>query len=244
MKVALVHDWLTGMRGGERVLERIAPCTGAPSTRWLEARSVSTTIESHPSSPRSCSACRCRARYRWFLPLSPRHRVVRPLGYDVVISTVTRRRERDHGVRHVPSELRLHTHALRLDSSTPTSRPGVPWPLSWYVRRTCERLRAGTGDERRPMLLADSAHVAERIRRHWAVRRSALSAADVERFACPAHRDAGVQGTSCWPGLRPYKRADSRSRLRPLGQRVMVTGAGRTSRGCGDRSAGTEFRGW
>src|SRR6185369_8893793 len=24
MRVALVHDWLTGMRGGERVLERIA----------------------------------------------------------------------------------------------------------------------------------------------------------------------------------------------------------------------------
>ena len=23
-RVALVHDWLTGMRGGERVLERIA----------------------------------------------------------------------------------------------------------------------------------------------------------------------------------------------------------------------------
>ena len=24
MKVALVHDWLTGMRGGEKVFERIA----------------------------------------------------------------------------------------------------------------------------------------------------------------------------------------------------------------------------
>ena len=24
MKIALVHDWLTGMRGGERVLERVA----------------------------------------------------------------------------------------------------------------------------------------------------------------------------------------------------------------------------
>src|SRR3989304_9991287 len=48
-RVALVHDWLTGMRGGEKVLEEIAaPFPGAPIfTLFHFPGSVSSTLESH-----------------------------------------------------------------------------------------------------------------------------------------------------------------------------------------------------
>ena len=49
MRVALVHDWLTGMRGGEMVLERIAARhPGAPIyTLVHEPGAVSAAIEAH-----------------------------------------------------------------------------------------------------------------------------------------------------------------------------------------------------
>ncbi len=50
MKTALVHDWLTGMRGGERVLEIL--CEGFPDapihTLIWNSHSVSDTINRHP----------------------------------------------------------------------------------------------------------------------------------------------------------------------------------------------------
>ena len=75
MKVALVHDWLTGMRGGEKVLERLCGLyPDAPITTLVWNRgAVSQAIESHPirtsflqSMPAAASA------YRWYLPLFPR----------------------------------------------------------------------------------------------------------------------------------------------------------------------------
>ena len=71
-EVALVHDWLTGMRGGEKVLEEIAHLFPAAPvyTLFHFPGSVSKALESHPihrascSAPRGCAAttaatCRC-----------------------------------------------------------------------------------------------------------------------------------------------------------------------------------------
>ena len=50
MRVALVHDWLTGMRGGEKVLEVL--CELYPDAHLYTLLhvpgSVSSTIERHP----------------------------------------------------------------------------------------------------------------------------------------------------------------------------------------------------
>ena len=49
-KVALVHDWLTGMRGGERMLERVAgmwPEAPIFTLVWRRG-AVSNALESHP----------------------------------------------------------------------------------------------------------------------------------------------------------------------------------------------------
>ena len=73
-RVALVHDWLTGMRGGEKVLEAIADLyPDAPLYSLVHARGqVSAPIENRRIRTsfvqRFPSATR---HYRQFLPLFP-----------------------------------------------------------------------------------------------------------------------------------------------------------------------------
>ncbi len=73
-KVALVHDWLTGMRGGERVLEAIAGLfPGSPIyTLFHFPGSVSAALESHPIHTSLLQhAPGMRRHYRNYLPLFP-----------------------------------------------------------------------------------------------------------------------------------------------------------------------------
>ena len=74
MKVALVHDWLTGMRGGERVLERLCglfPDAHVFTLVWNRG-SVSPPIERHPITSSFLQRLPGAARYyRWYLPLFP-----------------------------------------------------------------------------------------------------------------------------------------------------------------------------
>lgn len=75
LRVALVHDWLTGMRGGEKVLEVFAEMfPDAPIYTMLhKPGSVSKTIESHEI--RTSALQRIPGavnRYRHFLPIMPR----------------------------------------------------------------------------------------------------------------------------------------------------------------------------
>ncbi len=74
MRVALVHDWLTGMRGGEKVLaELCALHPGAPIfTLFHFPGSVSAAIESHPIHTSFLQrAPGLRRHYRRYLPLFP-----------------------------------------------------------------------------------------------------------------------------------------------------------------------------
>lgn len=91
MKLALVHDWLTGMRGGEKCLEVIcrrfpdAPLftllhrRGAVSPA-IEDRSITTSFLQHIP--------RIARNYRYFLPLMPRaiERLRLPADIDLVVS--------------------------------------------------------------------------------------------------------------------------------------------------------------
>ncbi len=74
MRVALVHDWLTGMRGGEKVLELLLEAfPGAPLYTLLHLPgSVSAAIESHPIRTTFIQHLPGAAhRYRHYLPLFP-----------------------------------------------------------------------------------------------------------------------------------------------------------------------------
>jgi len=91
LKVALVHDWLTGMRGGERCLE--AFCELFPSadlyTLLHVKGTVSATIERH--SIRTSFVQRlplASSRYRYYLPLFPAAiEQFRLRSYDLVLSS-------------------------------------------------------------------------------------------------------------------------------------------------------------
>ena len=92
LKVVLCHDWLTGMRGGERVLELLCEAfPGAPIFTLLHnPKAVSKTINQHPIHASWLQAIPGIERhYRNFLPFFPnaieRFRV--PQEADVIIST-------------------------------------------------------------------------------------------------------------------------------------------------------------
>lgn len=91
MRVALVHDWLTGMRGGERVLEGLIELFPQAHIHTLlhVPGSVSERIESRPIHTSFVQRLpRAAERYRFYLPLFPW--AVEQLclsNYDLVISS-------------------------------------------------------------------------------------------------------------------------------------------------------------
>lgn len=90
-RTALVHDWLTGMRGGEKVLEELAALfPGAPiHTLFHFPGQVSERLEAHPIATSFLQGKPGVERhYRWYLPLFPAAIEDFDLGaYDLVIST-------------------------------------------------------------------------------------------------------------------------------------------------------------
>ncbi len=90
MRVALVHDWLTGMRGGEKALEQIAALfPGADIFTLVHVPgSVSPAIEAHPIHTAFIQRLPFVARaYRHYLPLFPAAIERLDLtGFDLVVS--------------------------------------------------------------------------------------------------------------------------------------------------------------
>ena len=91
MKIAIVHDWLTGMRGGEKVLEALCelyPDADIFSLIHIKG-SVSITIESHKIFTSFLQRMPfVETKYRYYLPLMPfaieRFNLE---GYNLVISS-------------------------------------------------------------------------------------------------------------------------------------------------------------
>ena len=233
MKLALVHDWLTGMRGGEKVLERIAvmfPEAPIHTLVWKRG-SVSPAIESHPIRTSWLQHLPdAERRYRWFLPLYPRAIESFDLSaYDVVISTShaaaksARTRASAFHLSYVFTPMR---YVWELESQYfPPGR--FPWPLSAYVRATCARLRrwdAATAS-RPTVVLADSRHVADRIRRCWGREAEVLyPPVDVARLV-PGR--GARDGYLLAGAFAPYKRPDlAIEACRRLGRRLVVAGSG------------------
>jgi len=256
MRVALVHDWLTGMRGGEKVLERIAamfPDAPIHTLVWNRG-SVSPALESHPIRTSFLQRIPGAAtRYRWYLPLFPAAvERFRLSGFDAVVSSshaVARAVRTPPGTFHLSY---VHTPMRYVwdleDQYFPRGR--FPWPFSWYVRNTCARLRrwdVATSD-RPHALIANSAHVAARIARHWG-REAAIvhPPVDVERFIAPGgDEDPPRSGYLLAGALAPYKRGDlAIEACRRLERPLLVIGSGqegdRLRRVAGDAA---EFRGW
>jgi glycosyltransferase involved in cell wall biosynthesis len=250
-RVALVHDWLTGMRGGERVLERVArlfPDADLHTLVWRRG-AVSAEIERHRI--RTSFLDRLPAAdtyYRWLLPLFPRAAESLDLRrYDAVVSishAVAKGVRTRPGVPHVSIVLTPMRYVWDLeDQYFPRDR--FPWPMSAYVRHVCRRLRRwDQATASRPtQLVAISQYVSERIRRNWGRESTVVYPhVDVERFA-PA--TAARSYYLLAGAFAPYKRLDlalsAFARLqRPL---VVVGGGQEEARLHSLAPRGTEFRG-
>ena len=91
VRTALCHDWLTGMRGGERVLEIL--CEGFPEATiyslLANREAISDTIRSHPIETSWMQRIpHISDHYRSFLPLFPSAvDSLRPDGVDLMVST-------------------------------------------------------------------------------------------------------------------------------------------------------------
>ena len=143
-RVAFVHDWLTGMRGGESVLEELLDVDPkAPIyTLFHFDSTVSDKIESHPivaSYLRHAPAA--RSQYRRYLPLFPRAIERFDLSaFDLVIST-------SHcvakGIRRAPSAYHLcycHTPMRYAWDQETAYFPKRTGPVAWIRGRLLARL--------------------------------------------------------------------------------------------------------
>ncbi len=232
MRVALIHDWLTGMRGGERCLEvfcelfpdadlfTLLHVPGSVSPVIERRRVVTSFIQRLPGA---------RQRYRSYLPLFPA--AIRSLdlrGYDLILS----------GSHAVAKGVRVRAGALHVcycytpmryvwdlyddyfgRRAGPVTRALMPGLAAW-LRRWDRRTAAGVHH-----FVAISRFIAGRIRRAYARQADVIyPPVDVARF----HPDET-------PGdfylvvsaLTPYKRVDlAVEAAGRLGRRLVVVGTG------------------
>lgn len=216
LRVALVHDWLVGQRGGEQVLERLlhlypdadvhtlVHAPGSCAARIERARVRTSFVQHLPGAP---------YRFRPYLPLffaALQQLDVR--GYDVVISS-------SHcvalGVRTEPWQTHVayvHSPMRYLYDQLPEYLPAglrpvaTPWarfaaaPLRYLDRRAA----------RRPdVLLANSQFVAARIARAWGQPSDVVPPpVDTDYFRA-ATASPKRKGLLCVAALVAYKRIDA-----------------------------------
>jgi glycosyltransferase involved in cell wall biosynthesis len=176
MRVALVHDWLTGMRGGEKVLEVL--CELHPSadifTLFYDRGAVSPTIARHRIASSFVQWLPlARSRYRSYLPLFPFAIEQFDLDpYDLVISSshcaakaaIAPGRARHLCYCHSPMRYAWD----QFEAYFGAARVGYA-ASRWFYRPVLARLaRWDAATARRvDRFLANSQHVAARIRRYY-----------------------------------------------------------------------------
>lgn len=176
MRVALVHDWLTGTRGGEKVLEVL--CSIYPDadlfTLVHEAGSVSPLIENRRIITSVLQRVPfARRRYRHFLPLFPALIEQFDLdGYDLVISSSHCAAKAVVPPGRAPHISYCHSPMRyawdQFEAYFGIDRVGAA-ANRWFYRPVLERLArwdAATAT-RVNRFVANSRHVAGRIRRYY-----------------------------------------------------------------------------
>jgi glycosyltransferase involved in cell wall biosynthesis len=230
-RVAIVHYWLIGMRGGEKVLEAL--CRLFPQadifTHVVDRDRISDTLRAHRITETWIGRLpAARRAYQKYLPLMPRALEELDLtGYDLVISSEAGPAK---GVIVPPDAFHLcycHSpmrylwdqyHVYR-DGAGPVTRLLMP-PLAHRLRQWDV-----TSAARVDGFLANSTHVAARIEKYW--RRQAQVVhppVAVDDFA-PAPLDE-IGDYYLWAGeLAPYKRPDlAVEAFRRMGRKLIVIG--------------------
>jgi glycosyltransferase involved in cell wall biosynthesis len=215
LRVALVHDWLTGMRGGERVLEalcRMFPQATLHTLVHVPGR-VSPAIERLPIRTSLLQRVPGIARwYRHLLPLYPAAiSALRIAPADLVISSshcVAKSAIAPTGARHL---CYCHTPVRyaydQFDAYFGPARLGRgPSALMRPVMRAFARWDQRTSD-RPDRYVANSQHVARRIARHYNRESEVVYPPVDTRFFVPG-ATSRTRRVLVVSALVPYKRVD------------------------------------
>ena len=231
-RVALVHDWLTGMRGGERCLEVFAELfpdadlytllhvPGSVSPTIERRRIVTSFIQRLPQAQR---------RYRHYLPLFPAAvRAFDLRGYDLVLSSshaVAKGVRVPAGALHVCYCFTPMRYVWDLYDDYFGPRSGlaarlVMPPVAAWLRRWDRRTAAGVHH-----FVAISRFVADRIRRAYGREADVIyPPVDVSRFRVDETPGEFYLVVSA---LTPYKRVDlAVEACNRLGRKLLVVGSG------------------
>ncbi|MDP2213496.1 glycosyltransferase [Phenylobacterium sp.] len=231
MRVALVHYWLVGMRGGERVLEAFSRMFPQADifTHVIDPAAISDQLRSHVIKTTFINRLPfSRRHYQSYLPLMPWALEELDLsGYDLVISSesgpakgIIPPPEAPH-LCYCHSPMRYlwdqyHTYRRGAGSAAKLAMPlFIPGLRQWDV----------TSAARVDVILANSNHVAARVRKYW--RREAQVVhppVDVDAFR-PSERSE-VEDYYLWAGeLVSYKRPDiAIEAFNRLGRKLIVIG--------------------
>lgn len=238
LRVALVHDWLTGMRGGEKVLEAMAELfPDAPIFTLIHLPgSVSTALESHPIYTSFLQSWPLVARrYRGFLPLFPSAIEDFDLrDFDLVLST-------SHcvakGALPRPDAFHLcycHTPMRYAWDQEHTYFPRRRGPVARLRNLALTALRTWdvASVPRVDHFAANSHFVARRIARYYGHEASVLPPpVDVDFFTpTPEERERSASGPDyaiMVSALNPYKRVDlAIAACEALGLELRIVGTG------------------
>jgi glycosyltransferase involved in cell wall biosynthesis len=231
LKVAIVHYWLVGMRGGERVLERLLRLfpgadifthvyDPARVSSAIRAAKVQTTfIQRFPGA---------RKHYQKYLPLMPRALEALDLSdYDVVISSESGPAK---GIIARPDAIHLcycHSPMRYLWDQAPLYRAsaGAMARLGMDLFSHHLRIWDVTSAQRVDRFMANSTFVAQRLRKYYGRDSDIVyPPVDVDAF----HINPQPDGAFLWLGqLTPYKRPDvAIDAFNKLGLPLMVVGQG------------------
>ena len=213
-EIAVVHDWLTGMRGGEKVLEVVCELfPEAPIHTLLHNKgSVSPVIEKHPIHTSFLQRFPFkRTKYRLYLPLFPRAVESLDLSrYRLIISTSAAVAKGAIPAKHAMHICYCHTPMRyvwdQYDEYFGKGRAGAltrtamrwlaPGLRAWDVRSS----------DRVHEFIANSRNVANRIRERYHRASDVIHPpVDTERFNVTADHDGSYLVVSA---LVPYKRLE------------------------------------
>lgn len=252
MRVALVHDWLTGMRGGEKCLEVL--CELFPHAEIYTLlhipKSVSPVIEALKIETSFIQrAPFSRGQYRKYLPLFPmaierfsfeQHDVIISTSHCVAKGAVPRRGALHICYCHTPMRYVWEAY----DSYFGKGRAGsltrlVMPPLARYLRAWDVK-----SSERVNHFIANSKNVQERIRRHYHRDSEVIyPPVDASRFESSTGNEGYFLIVSAFA---PYKRVDlAIEAFNIIGRRLVVIGDGQENRKLRNMAnSNVEFVGW
>lgn len=236
MRTALVHDWLTGMRGGEMVLETIAGLVPeAPIYTLLHIPgSISSVLEQHPIQTSFLNrAPGIRRFYRRYLPLFPFAIEDFDLaGFDLIISS-------SHCVAKgaIPGPTALHVcychspmrYAWDQEHTYFPRRHGLGARLRGMALVALRTWDVATSD-RVDVFMANSGFVAERIRRYYRREAEVVHPPVATHFFSATANEEAIGGPPyclAVAALTPYKRLEvAAEACHKLGLKLRIVGTG------------------